>query len=151
MTLRHRKAQCATLQDMPSERFEPFDIRSTFAHLSIDATTTAIPDFAWTPDFLAGYSERFAADEGRGRLVMMGEMASDWDSWERHPAGEELVISCNATFDLHQEFDDGVRVVRIEPAGAIVNPTNVWHTADVLESGFVVFVTPGEGTEHRPR
>jgi hypothetical protein len=130
---------------------DPFDIRSTFVHLSVDATATPLPDFAWTPEFLADYTARFAADECRGRLVMMMEMAATWDTWERHPAGDELVISCNATFDLHQEIDGEVRIVRLEPAGAIVNPAGVWHTADLVDPGYVVFVTPGEGTEHRPR
>jgi hypothetical protein len=136
---------------MTDSRYEPFDVRSTFAHLSVDASTTPVPDFEWAPEFLEAYSSRFTADGGRGRLVMMHEMTSSWDSWERHPAGEELVISCNAVFDLHQEIEDEVRVVRIEPAGAIVNPTAAWHTADVVTPGYVVFITPGKGTEHRPR
>jgi hypothetical protein len=27
----------------------------------------------------------------------------------------------------------------------------VWHTADVHEPGDAVFITPGRGTENRPR
>jgi hypothetical protein len=34
---------------------------------------------------------------------------------------------------------------------AIVNPRNVWHTADIDEACGTLFITPGLGTEHRPR
>ena len=39
-----------------------------------------------------------------------------------------------------------------EGAGdVIVNPAGVWHTADVHEPGAILTVTPGRGTENRPR
>lgn len=34
---------------------------------------------------------------------------------------------------------------------AAINPRGVWHTADVHEPGSALFITPGRGTEHRPR
>ena len=34
---------------------------------------------------------------------------------------------------------------------ALVNPPGVWHTADSGEGGWIVAITPGAGTEHRPR
>jgi hypothetical protein len=42
-------------------------------------------------------------------------------------------------------------VVELRPGEAVVNPRNVWHTATVHEPGDALFVTPGRGTEHRPR
>jgi hypothetical protein len=39
----------------------------------------------------------------------------------------------------------------LQPGEAMVNPRGVWHTADVHEPGKGLFVTPGRGTEHRPR
>ena len=33
----------------------------------------------------------------------------------------------------------------------VLNPPGVWHTADVHEPGDALFITPGEGTEHKPR
>jgi hypothetical protein len=33
----------------------------------------------------------------------------------------------------------------------MVNPQGVWHTADVQTPGQFMTITPGEGTEHRPR
>jgi hypothetical protein len=42
-------------------------------------------------------------------------------------------------------------VVPLEAGQAVVNPRGVWHTVDVHEPGQALFVTPGRGTEHRPR
>jgi hypothetical protein len=51
-----------------------------------------------------------------------------------------------------QELDGGETVtVTIGPAQALVNPAGVWHTADSGEGGWIVAITPGLGTEHRPR
>ena len=33
----------------------------------------------------------------------------------------------------------------------VVNPPGAWHTADVIEPGLGVFVTPSDGTDHKPR
>jgi len=32
-----------------------------------------------------------------------------------------------------------------------INPPGVWHTADVTETATAIFITAGEGTQHRPR
>jgi hypothetical protein len=46
---------------------------------------------------------------------------------------------------------DYVEAYRSRFAGdAMINPANVWHTARVHEPGSALFVTPGEGTGHRP-
>ncbi len=34
---------------------------------------------------------------------------------------------------------------------AVINPRNVWHTADIAEPCRMLFITPGRGTEHKPR
>ena len=52
---------------------------------------------------------------------------------------------------------DGASVATIEHllsalAGlGVVNPAGVWHTADVHEPGDILSITPGRGTEHKPR
>ena len=74
-----------------------------------------------------------------------------WDSWERHPAGEELVLLVSGRVDLVQEIDREQRVVPLRAGQAVINPRGVWHTVDVHEPGDALFVTPGRGTENRPR
>jgi len=128
-----------------------FDLASTFVHLGRGTRAIPIPDFAFTPEFLDDYERRFADDGDEGRLVCLLPQAQTWDTWERHPAGEELVLLVSGRVDLVQELDDGPHTVALVPGQAAVNPQNVWHTATVHEPGVALFVTPGRGTEHRPR
>ena len=79
------------------------------------------------------------------------DQAATWSTWERHPAGEELVVLLSGRVDLIQELDEGEHVVALRPGQAVVNPPGVWHTAVVHEPGSALFITPGEGTEVRPR
>jgi mannose-6-phosphate isomerase-like protein (cupin superfamily) len=130
---------------------DAFDLSRTYVHLGLGSRAVPMPDFQWTGECLAAYGERFAADGAEGRLVCVVPQDETWDSWERHPAGEELVVLLSGRVDLIQEVDGGERVVPLRPGEAVVNPAGVWHTADVHEPGQALFVTPGMGTEHRPR
>ena len=64
-------------------------------------------------------------------------MAQDetWDAWERHPAGEEVVVLLSGRVDVVQDLDGGGTVVELHPGEAMINPANVWHTARVHEPG----------------
>jgi mannose-6-phosphate isomerase-like protein (cupin superfamily) len=87
---------------------------------------------------------------GQGWLVSEFECEADWPSWEMHPNGDEFVylLSGDATFQL--ELEGGVRSVRMKGRGAVVVPRGTWHTAKVSAPSRVLFVTFGEGTQHRP-
>jgi mannose-6-phosphate isomerase-like protein (cupin superfamily) len=127
----------------------PFDLSTTYIHLGLGATATALPNFDWAS--IDDYGRRFAADGDEGRLVILDRQAATWTSWERHPAGEEVVVLLSGRVDLIQEIDGVERRVELHPGQAVVNRAGVWHTADVHEPGDALFITPGRGTEHRPR
>ena len=129
---------------------DAFNLSSTFVHLGLGATATPLPDFSWSREYLDAYTERFDADGNEGRLVCLMPQEATWDSWERHPAGEEVVILLSGRVDLIQEIDGEERVVPLGPGQAVVNPPGVWHTARVIEPGHALFITPGTGTEVRP-
>jgi quercetin dioxygenase-like cupin family protein len=128
-----------------------FDLNATFVHLGLGATATPLPDFRWDDEYLDGYTAEHAADGDKGRLVMMDEARSTWTSWERHPAGEEVVVLLSGRVTLIQEIDGREQRTEMGPGQAVINPKGVWHTCDVHEPGQTLFVTPGRGTEHRPR
>jgi mannose-6-phosphate isomerase-like protein (cupin superfamily) len=129
---------------------EPFDLATTHIHLGLGARAIPVPDFEWSDEFLTRYEEQTAADGDEGRLVMISTMTSTWDFWERHPAGEEVVVLLSGRSDLVQEVDGEERAVELLPGQAVINPTGVWHRSVVHEPGDVLFITPGRGTEHRP-
>jgi quercetin dioxygenase-like cupin family protein len=130
---------------------EPFDLHTTHAHLGLGARVDTLPDFRWTPEYLDAYRDRTAPDGNEGRLVVLMQQGESWDSWERHPAGDELVVLLSGRVDLIQEIDGEHRVVELSPGMAVINPPGVWHTADVHEPGEALFITPGLGTEVRAR
>ncbi len=129
---------------------DAFDLTQTFVHLGLGSQAIPLPAFTFSAEYLAGYEARFEADGAEGRLVCISKQSATWDSWERHPAGEEVVILLSGRIDLIQDLADGHRVIALTPGQAIINPANVWHTARVHEPGTALFITPGRGTEHRP-
>jgi mannose-6-phosphate isomerase-like protein (cupin superfamily) len=129
---------------------DAFNLSDVFIHLGVGSTATPLPDFAWSPEYLAGYQERFAADGAEGRLICVMAQEETWDSWERHPAGDEVVVLLSGRVDLVQDLDGAEHVVELQPGQAVINPAGVWHTARVHEPGVALFVTPGRGTEAKP-
>ena len=127
-----------------------FNLSHTFVHLGLDAAATPLPDFAWSSEYLDAYAARFAADGDEGRLVCVLPQEATWDTWERHPAGDEVVVLLSGRVDLIQEVEGTQRVVELRAGEAMVNPRNIWHTTLVHEPGEALFITPGTGTEHRP-
>lgn len=126
-------------------------LEERFIHLGLGAKAEVLPPFtglAWYED----YSARAAADGAEGRLVSQYAFTESWTSWEMHPAGAEVVICVAGAMVLAQELADGQVVTTPLAAGDYaINPPGVWHTADVAESAIAIFITAGEGTEHRPR
>lgn len=143
----------AMADDGPSERErpEPFDVTRTFVHLGLGATARLLPDFSWSEEYLDSYGADSEPDGDEGRLVSVLAHAKDWEGWERHPAGEELVVVLSGRVRVIHDIAGTESASVLGPLEAIVNPPGLWHTADVLEEGMALYVTPGRGTEHRPR
>jgi mannose-6-phosphate isomerase-like protein (cupin superfamily) len=86
-----------------------------------------------------------------GRLVGTFHNAADWDIWEMHPAGDEIVCLLSGAIDVVLEEERGERVVPLEAGLTCIVPQGVWHRAVVREPGDTLHITRGEGTQHRPR
>ena len=130
---------------------QPPDLRTYPVHLGLGAKAEQQPAFTGM-EWYAAYSARTAADGAEGRLVSMYDFSESWTSWEMHPVGDELVVCLTGEITLHQELPDGTaRTVTIAAGQYAINPAGAWHTADVPGPASALFVTAGEGTEHRPR
>ncbi|MEM1176498.1 MAG: cupin domain-containing protein [Pseudomonadota bacterium] len=82
-------------------------------------------------------------------LVACHHFHDDWPSWERHPAGDEIVVLLSGTVTLvirSATGDDSLTL--FEQGDYAVVPQNAWHTAKITEPTTMLFITPGEGTEH---
>ena len=83
-------------------------------------------------------------------LVSCHAFSSDWPSWEMHACGDEVVclLSGRATFVL--EAGGVPQRVELQQAGAfVIVPRGVWHTAQTTQACRMLFITAGEGTQHR--
>jgi quercetin dioxygenase-like cupin family protein len=141
-------------------------------HLGLGATAIAQPEFtgmAWYGDYMT----RHAVDGAEGRLVAIHHFTDNWQAWEMHPLGEEVVVCIAGELTLIQQNTGGIQ----QSAGGIqqnaggiqedvagdelritlkvgeyaINPRGVWHTADIAGAASVLFITAGAGTEHRER
>ena len=83
-------------------------------------------------------------------MISAYRFTEHWTSWERHPAGDEVVVQLSGAMDLILEEADGERTVSLKGRAAVIVPRGVWHTAHVFEPSEAIFITRGEGTEHRP-
>jgi uncharacterized cupin superfamily protein len=122
-----------------------FDIQDTYIHLSDGPSVSPIEV---KEDFWQTIDQR--SDLQDGRLVMIFHFDEDWPTWERHPAGDEVVCLLSGAVDLVLEAPEGERVVELRGRSATVVPRGLWHTARVLEPSDGLFITRGEGTENRP-
>ncbi|GAB4376574.1 MAG: hypothetical protein Kow00114_40320 [Kiloniellaceae bacterium] len=103
------------------------------------------PDF-W-PDLQSGKRQL------HGRLVMAFPMTGDMTHWEVHPAGEEILLLLSGAMTLILEGvleGDPDERFTLRPGEAFVVPRGRWHRIEVTEPGELVFMTEGDGTEHKP-
>ena len=120
-------------------------------HLGRGGSAVAQPEFTGM-DWYGGYDERHGQDGAEGRLVSLFRFSQSWDSWEMHPAGVEVVLCLEGAITLHQEHADGsTQTVALAAGEYAINPPGTWHTADVEGEATALFITAGEGTEHRAR
>ena len=123
----------------------PFSLCSTYLHLRPDDAAVAMQggDAFWR-----GIAQRNDLDGGR--LMGVTLQTADWNHWERHPAGDEILVLLSGRLELVLETAAGERRATIEAGQSFVVPKGLWHRGIVPEAGEVMFITPGAGTEHRP-
>jgi quercetin dioxygenase-like cupin family protein len=126
-------------------------LSETFLHLGLGATAVPQPFFTGM-EWYEAYGVRHGGDGAEGRLVSHYSFTEDWSSWEMHPKGAEVVICTEGAMVLRQEFPDGrVETLALAAGEYAINPPGVWHTADIAQSASAIFITAGEGTQHRAR
>lgn len=133
---------------------QPLKLETRPIHLGRGATAVPQPEFPrderamqWYID----YGARHADDGTDGRLVSSFRFTESWTSWEMHPAGAEIVVCVEGAMTLIQEIDGEQVRTTLQPGEYAINPPGVWHTADIDGAATGFFITPGVGTQGRPR
>ena len=121
-------------------------------HLGLCATAVVQPAFSGEMSWYEGYGIRNGGDGREGRLVTVHSFTENWNSWEMHPEGDEVVFCLSGMLTLHQELAGGmITSVTLGEGEFAINPPGCWHTADIAGVATALFITAGMGTEHRPR
>lgn len=126
---------------------DPPDLASTFVRLRSDGSAEPLPvDDSFWQRLASGQLGTFRDEH----LVSCYAFNADWTSWEMHPKGDEIVclLSGSVTFVLEELH--GNREILLDRANAFaIVPRGTWHTAKVHEPSSMLFITPGEDTQHR--
>lgn len=123
------------------------DILSDYLHVQDDGKSEVIPAGASFWEELAGGAY---PQLDQGRLMLAFSFSESWSSWERHPAGEELVMLLSGTVVVVLEENGKEQLIELDTPGSFVLvPQGVWHTARTQVPTTMIFLTPGCGTEHR--
>lgn len=77
-------------------------------------------------------------------------MREDTD-WELHPDGDETLTLLSGRIDVVLEAPDGEQTIELHPGGSALVPAGVWHRQVVLAESELLFMTPGDTTQHRKR
>lgn len=124
-----------------------YDLSSTYLRLRSDASVEPLPvdDAFWRK-----ISEGRLGSFHNEYLVTSHSFESDWPVWEMHPNGDEIVylISGAVTFVLEIE-DKQHELELLESGGYVIVPKGTWHTARTNGPSQMLFITAGEGTQHR--
>lgn len=133
-----------------TDTLTPKNLSKNFIHLGLGASAVSQPEFSGM-EWYAGYGARHGADGAEGRLVSFYTFTENWDVWEMHPKGTEVVVCTAGEMTLVQELPSGEQRITLKVGDYAINAPGIWHTADVETSATALFITAGEGTEHRPR
>lgn len=121
------------------------DLAATFVVLQPDQRAALVEN---APGVFEELDRRFAGFKGHV-LVSAFTFDTDWPSWERHPAGDELVCLLCGRATLVLRRDGGDETVELaKPGEYVLVPKGTWHSARTQVPTTMLFVTPGEGTEN---
>ena len=123
-----------------------FDLAETYVHLEDGPGATAV---IVGPDFWQRRGVGTPLHDGRLVMIFRFARPEDWDHWEMHPAGDEIVFLLSGALDLVVEEDGRERVIPLRDRGTCIVPRGVWHRGIIRAPGEALHVTRGAGTETR--
>lgn len=101
---------------------------------------------AVSPDLYARLDQQFNGFQGC-ILVAEHSFEQDWENWECHPAGDEILYLLAGSASIHLLRDGQNEIIRFDQTGSsLIIPRGIWHTAKIHTPCRMLFLTPGAGT-----
>jgi mannose-6-phosphate isomerase-like protein (cupin superfamily) len=125
----------------------PYQLATTYLRLRSDVSIEPLPvnEDLW-PRIISGQLGTFHNEY----LVTTHAYAGNWPMWEKHPNGDEIVLLLEGRTTMVLEIDGREQLVELSESGAyVLVPRDTWHTARTSTPCRMLFITAGEGTQHR--
>jgi len=133
---------------MSSANPGPFNLTDTYLRLRNDAS---IEPLRVGNDFWQRIMSGSLGSFHHEYLVTMFGFSADWAVSEMHPNGDEIVCLLDGNVTMVLERDGGEQLLELRDAGSyVLVPQGTWHTARTKTQCRMLFITAGEGTQHRP-
>jgi mannose-6-phosphate isomerase-like protein (cupin superfamily) len=125
----------------------PLNLASTYVRLRGDASVELLPvDATFWQRLTTGQLGAFHNEY----LVTSCTFETDWPMWEMHPHGDEIVCLLAGAVTFQLEGKEGTEEIELNEDGAyVIVPKGTWHAAKVRRPSRMLFITAGEGTQHR--
>lgn len=123
------------------------NLNQDFVVIEPDDKATSVP---FTADFYQALDRDFNLFK-QHQLISTHQFDCDWNMWERHPHGDEVVLLLSGKVSLI--IDDNLQHQSVELSQSgdyVLVPKGLWHTAKTQQLSQLLFITPGEATEHKP-
>jgi uncharacterized cupin superfamily protein len=103
-----------------------------------------------TPTFWQDLDKRHGDFAGKV-LISCYAFESDWDNWEIHPNGDEVIQLLSGDVELVLEVPGRTMRIPLQRSGTFaIVPRNTWHTFKVHKPSTLQFITFGQGTRNKP-
>jgi mannose-6-phosphate isomerase-like protein (cupin superfamily) len=121
-----------------------FDLETTFLGMDGAGKVAMLPV---GPDFWETIDEN---PEVGSTMVSMSVGQGDWAHWEIHPKGDEVLVLIGGSLRVIFDRDGREEAHDMTPGATLIVPAGVWHRAVNQRDARMLFMTYGEGTQHRP-
>ncbi|MDY6828200.1 MAG: cupin domain-containing protein [Pseudomonadota bacterium] len=124
---------------MPSHLFSEFAVIGPTGTVDLEPVD---------PSLYARLDAEYGGFDGH-LLVSAHSFDEDWDTWEVHPAGDELVVLIRGWAQLVLQGPNGETTQGLaRPGDFCLVPKGAWHTARVNQPTQLLFITPGANTSN---
>lgn len=121
---------------------------TVFDHFSVLKPDLLLDQLKVSSDIYQKLDERYNGFRSY-TLISAHEFNEDWPTWEKHPAGDEMVVLLSGRAEFILRRHSGDETIELEETGSyVIVPQDTWHTARIGEATSMLFITPGEGTQN---